>query len=343
MTPLAPNVQLHEAAAEWFLRRSETPWTPADETAFAEWLAADPAHQQVYASLARTWDDFSSVQRPALAADSAAETSDISAGQAASTPRSAPNPRRRWFQGLFGGLSIPTAATACLTLVVGGWLAWNNIPRYSVELATAHGQTERFDLPDGSSAVLNMDSQVQVRYYPGRRTVQLSRGEAFFRVEAGPERPFTVRTGNSEVRVIGTAFNVRAIPPGLSVKVLEGQVEVRIDTSSKQAPVRLAARQGLLFDPVGMRYQTTALLAETVGDWRDGQLIFRRSRLAEVAEELGRYLGQPVELRGKGIADLRVSGYAATQAPQAFLESLPDLLPVRVQKRNDGTYVIVSR
>ncbi|MCV2219047.1 FecR family protein [Thauera sp. Sel9] len=343
MTAPTPNVELHETAAEWFLHRREASWTSADETAFTEWLAADPAHRLAYDKLARTWNDFDHVRRPALAADIDARTLDAPASQPVNTSRSSPGPRRHWLHSLFGGLPAPAIATACIALVVGSWLAWDNIPRYSIELATAHGQTEQLALPDGSSIVLNMDSQMQVRYYPRRREVRLGRGEAFFRVENGPERPFIVRTGNSEVRVVGTAFNVRAVPPGLNVKVLEGVVEVRINTSSKQAPVRLAARQGLLFDQAGRRYQTTPLLAETVGDWRDGQLVFRRSRLAEVAEELGHYLGQPIELRGKDTAELRVSGYATTRAPQAFLESLPDLLPVRVQRQDDGSYVIARR
>ncbi|THF67124.1 DUF4880 domain-containing protein [Pseudothauera nasutitermitis] len=343
MTAPAPSVELHETAAEWFLRRRDTPWTPDDEAAFADWLAADPAHRQAYTSLARTWDDLAHVQRPALAADTDAETADAPAGRYADTPRPSPGRRMRRLPRLFGGLPAPAIATACIALIVGGWFAWDNTPRYSAELATVHGQTEQLDLPDGSRIVVNMDSHLQVRYYPRRREIRLSHGEAFFHVEPGPERPFTVRTGSSEVRVVGTAFNVRAAPPRLVVKVLEGQVEVRADTSANRPPIRLAAQQGLVLDPVSRRYQTITLLADTIGDWRDGQLVFRRTRLAEVAEDLARYLGQPVNLHGDGIADLRVSGYAATRAPEAFLESLPDLLPVRVQRQDDGAYVIAGR
>lgn len=318
-----PSAELHETAAEWFLRRRDAGWTPADEADFANWLAADPAHRQIYASFARTWDDFAQVRRPALAAKCA--------------------PRRNWLARLFDALPAPAVAAACVMLAVGGWFGWNNIPHYSAELATAHGQTGQLDLPDGSRIVLNMDSQVQVRYYPRRREIVLGQGEAFFRVELGPERPFTVRTGRSEVRVVGTAFNVRATPPRLIVKVLDGVVEVRPDTAADQPPLRLTAQQGLTFDQTGNYYQTFAPQAESIGDWRAGQLVFRRAPLSEVADDIARYLGQPVELRGSSLAGLSVSGYATTRAPQAFLESLPELLPVRVQRQRGGGYVITRR
>ena len=71
--------------------------------------------------------------------------------------------------------------------------------------------------------------------------------------------------------------------------------------------------------------------------------VFRRAPLSEVADDIARYLGQPVELRGRSLADLSVSGYATTRAPQAFLESLPELLPVRVQRQRGGGYVITRR
>lgn len=342
MTQPPSTVELHETAADWFLRRRNERWTPADEADFERWLAADPAHREAYTGLARTWDDFTHVPRPALAADAAPARSPQRAPVDAPPPRTGhrrPGPLAR----LFGAFPAPAVAAACAVLIIGGWFAWDNVPRYSAELATAHGQSGRLELPDGSNIVLNMDSRLQVRYYPRRREVLLAQGEAFFHVEPGPERPFTVLAGNSEVRVVGTAFNVRAAPPRLVVKVLEGKVEVRADKAARQNPVLLTARQGLVLDPDSYRYQTIEAAADTIGDWRGGQLVFRRTRLVEVAEALSRYLGRPVTLQGSGIADLRISGYAATQTPDAFLESLPDLLPVRVLRREDGSYLIAGR
>lgn len=332
----APNlVQLHETATLWYFRRQDAAWSQDDETAFTAWLQADPAHRQVYQNLMQTWDDFSGLARPSLASDSTARCK----------PRAQTMPPGAGFLArLLGGrLLVPALLSACAVVVTGGWFAWDNTPRYRLDLATAHGQTRMLDLPDGSQIALNIDSAVQVRYYPRRREVVLDRGEVFFRVAADKARPFTVSVDTSEVRVVGTAFNVRSAPPLLAVNVLEGRVEVRADKHDRANLVVLGAGQGVIVDPATRQYQQGAVNPDTVGDWRTGQLAFRRSPLPEVAQELSRYLGVPIILADSSLNALQVSGFASTRTPQDFLEALPDLLPVRVQRQIDGAYRISAR
>ena len=81
--------------------------------------------------------------------------------------------------------------------------------------------------------------------------------------------------------------------------------------------------------------------ADTVGDWRSGQMVFQQATLAEVAADLSRYLGQPVRVDGDArLAALSVSGVALTGKPEVFLRSLPHLLPVRVQAEAQGGWRI---
>ena len=55
------------------------------------------------------------------------------------------------------------------------------------------------------------------------------------------------------------------------------------------------------------------------------------------------FRSKPVTLGTPGLQALPVSGFAATSAPAAFLEALPDLLPVRVARTADGGYLIQPR
>ena len=81
--------------------------------------------------------------------------------------------------------------------------------------------------------------------------------------------------------------------------------------------------------------------ADSVGDWRTGQVRFSGTPLAEVAQELSRYLGAPVELGDESLGRLRVSGLLATAAPERFVRALPALIAVRVQPRSGGGWLIV--
>jgi len=331
-TPPGPSPQaliaLHETAAAWFMRRNEASWTGADERALNAWLAADPLHREIYDGMALTGHDLH--QLP-WARDPS--------WRVRTAPPAAPSPavrRRAW---------APAMAAACLLLALGGgygWYRWDRTPAYVLDAATARGETRTIDLPDGSRVALNFDSALRVRYYPRRREVVLARGEAFFRVTADAGRPFTVDSGASEVRVVGTAFNVRAAPPQLVVKVLEGRVELRPDRRADEV-LAMGPGAGLAVDPASGRHQAVAAAPESVGDWRRGQLQFQRTPLGEVAQELARYLGKPIVLAGADLAQQPISGVAATATPELFLQALPGFLPLQVERLPDGSWRIARR
>ncbi|WP_454690376.1 FecR family protein [Achromobacter aloeverae] len=367
------TLALHEAAAEWYLRRQDANWSDADETAFEAWLRADPRHGDALRALSRTWLDFSDVARPPLALDAAAQGSaaaearDAGAGPNESTapawrtaspsttrppqapashtrplpPRHArPRTRRPWYSLRSGSPRLAGAlAAACLLLAAGGWFAYDNFPTYRLDVATAHGETRTLDLPDGSRIAVNMDTRLSVRLYPRRREVQLHQGEAWFQVAHAPQHPFVVASGENEVRVTGTVFDVRNLPARTTVQVREGRVEVRGPRDCGE-PAVLTASQAINMGSNCARTPVYSVTTDMVGDWREGQLIFRRTPLEDVALDLARYLGKPVRIADARTRALPVSGFAATVRPQAFLESLPDLLPVRVARDADGGYRI---
>ncbi|WP_448678068.1 FecR family protein [Delftia acidovorans] len=332
-------VGLHDRAADWFVRRQQPDWTGADERALDAWLGANPLHRSIFEGMSRHWhgapqlrelfpDEFGAAVPPAAPAVCAA-------------PAAAPPGQRvhaRW-------PGRPAAALSVLAVVSllawGGWYRWDHTPGYTLQARTAPGQTQSIELPDGSRVALNVDSELQVRYYPRRREVVLDRGEAFFEVTPGPDRPFTVDSGASRVRVVGTAFNVRAGPPRLVVKVLEGKVQLRPERERAGGDVLLlAAGAGVAVDSAG-RHSSVVADADSVGDWRTGQVRFSGTPLAEVAQELSRYLGAPVELSDESLGRLRVSGLLATAAPERFVRALPGLIAVRVQPRSGGGWLIV--
>ena len=85
-----------------------------------------------------------------------------------------------------------------------------------------------FYLPDSSKIHLNKNSKFT---YPEKlagtdRTVTLS-GEAFFEVAKNASKPFIVQAGNTETKVLGTSFNVKAYEDDEEVEVIvvTGKVE----------------------------------------------------------------------------------------------------------------------
>jgi transmembrane sensor len=75
------------------------------------------------------------------------------------------------------------------------------------------GSKSRLILPDGSKVWLNSGSVLTypLRFNGTTRDVYLE-GEGFFDVRKNPGKPFSVKTTKVTVRVLGTAFNVKAYP-----------------------------------------------------------------------------------------------------------------------------------
>lgn len=134
--------------------------------------------------------------------------------------------RSRSFRSLSFGL------ISAVVLLVAGW--WTGTHRVDATLSrarsvytTGNGERATITLPDGSEVVLNVASRLEVPadYATGHRTLHLD-GEAFFTVAHRRGTPFTVVTGVSTTRVLGTRFVVRhyRTDSSATVAVYDGRV-----------------------------------------------------------------------------------------------------------------------
>lgn len=198
------------------------------------------------------------------------------------------------------------AAVLVIALVVGRFL-W---PAADTELrmvATAAGQTEELLLPDGSQIILNENSQVT--YAPGfaARDVELV-GEAFFEVTPDPQRPFSIRTAETVVTVLGTSFNVRAYPEETrtEVAVATGKVAVAPTVAQAAAPVQLSPGEVAVFDRETAEIRTTTDNAPAAQAWRTHELPFDEAPLRTVVSALERYLDRPIRVTNTALLECTV-------------------------------------
>ena len=121
------------------------------------------------------------------------------------------------------------AAAVSLTLMAFGFYIFRTQFKKPelLEVATT-GNTTEATLPDGTKVFLNYHSKIS---YPENfsgdiRTVSLQ-GEAFFDVKPDAAHPFVIDANGTDVRVLGTSFNVKAYKKELvRVDVKTGKVRV---------------------------------------------------------------------------------------------------------------------
>lgn len=82
-------------------------------------------------------------------------------------------------------------------------------------------------LPDGTVAFLNNNSHINFPEKFGKSLREIYFwGEAYFEVAQEKSRPFIIHAGDARIKVLGTSFNVKAIPgtSTVEVNVKEGKV-----------------------------------------------------------------------------------------------------------------------
>lgn len=88
------------------------------------------------------------------------------------------------------------------------------------------------EFPDGSTAYLNKNSSIEYNKDFEERTVNME-GEIFFVVTKG-NSPFTVKSDEGEVIVLGTEFNLITLHNKMVAEVESGRIEMRIKNHIKK-------------------------------------------------------------------------------------------------------------
>lgn len=156
----------------------------------------------------------------------------------------------------------------------------------SYDYATNYGEINELKLDDGSRVTLNSHSAIDVHYNNKSREVILKRGEAFFDVAHQPQRPFIVKSGQSQIKVLGTAFSVDKQDDQITVTVVRGKVQVSDATAQSQ---NLVPQQQVIMEP-GKPFhlqQVNNLSLEL--SWRNGRLNFANKSLEDILDDLQKY------------------------------------------------------
>ncbi len=214
------------------------------------------------------------------------------------------------------------------------------LPPVAQELTVPAGQRAHILLSDGSSVWVNAGSTLR---YPSifgeERRVTLT-GEAFFNVAKG-EDPFIVSTGKTDIRALGTQFNVYNYPSeNLIVSLLEGSVNV-YRTGNEQKGAILTPNQQLT--EMDGHFVVTTITHNPI-DWKDGIYSFEGQPIENILKKLELYHG--VQLTVKNLPFLQdciTVKFRQHDGVMEVLRIIQKLHPFRIQKVEDSNEIILYR
>jgi transmembrane sensor len=319
MTPPASSEQdRFDIAASWLVRIADGPLAPADQEAFADWLAADPAHGEAFDDMTAGWQVL----------DAEKASSEMLALRADALDTARRVKRMRWAGGLRwrNGLAL-AASIAAVAVVSVLWMAGR-----PTLYETGLGERRVVVLADGSRLSLDADTELAVRLTDDRRRVELHRGRAKFDVAKDAGRPFTVEADGQQVIAVGTAFSVESLAGEVRVILYEGHIRVRkVGPSAAAPPVDLASGAELIVASSGRRREVRPVDTVRSLSWEGGLVTLKDEPLAVAAERFNRYSTTQISV-APSVAALSVSGVFRSTDSEAFIEGVSAIHPLSIRR-----------
>lgn len=197
------------------------------------------------------------------------------------------------------------------------------------EMATTKGSKSKLQLPDGTTVFLNADSRITYAadFNVAAREVTLT-GEAYFDVKHDAAHPFIIHTGKADIKVLGTAFNVRNYPNEdlLETSLIRGKIEVTIaDEFHNKFVLRPSDKLVISKSKISEKNQNNKnIIAENVINltrinisdsaiaelsWMNNKAAFVNKTLEDIATELERQFNISITFKTDAVKKYRYTIY----------------------------------
>lgn len=255
------------------------------------------------------------------------------------------------------------ARVAAVLLAVAGsfWLGYSLFSKFQTdairesfnEIIVPVGEKSQIVLPDGTHVWINSGSRFKypVNFGIVSREVALE-GEAYFDVtQRGNE--FIVNTHDAEIKVLGTAFNVKSYPEDLRTQttVVRGLVKV-ISKEKGIKPVLVRPDQMAVIrkspdkniSPINNR--KVAIIenvnSTVVTSWKDQLLVFADETFEDLAIKMERWFNMKIRIDDNSLKKERYTGkFVNNETIYQVLEAIAVTTPIKYGIENDE--IIITR
>jgi len=267
-------------------------------------------------------------------------------------------------------------AAACCALVIIGLAVYQLTPGRQIAIApvkenevVTSTSKSKVTLPDGSIVMLNRQSRLMYNkdFGVSKREIHLT-GEAYFDIAKNESIPLTVVAGPVQIRVMGTAFNVRAYNEDSIVEtsLIRGSIEVS-SADEPERSIRMRPNEKILFSKEGL--PTTSVVGEggphspktaqtflqmnrikpnptdsTINEivWVQDKLIFSKEPFYSLAQKMERWYQVKFRFKDKMAAQLSLTGSLEKENLTEALDALQQLTPFNYEI-DSGTVTISKR
>jgi transmembrane sensor len=314
-----------------FVRYLSGEASEADKSTLKGWLSKNPSNRKLFEEFRRLWtgvDMLRAHQEIDLEQEWQLLTAELKTNQIVHPPAG----RSKTLISQF----MRVAAILIVGLFCTGLVYWYFASPSTKTIQTA-GNILQLTLPDGSILSLNRYSELSypTKFKGNERRVQL-KGEAFFEVSPDKKHPFVITCSGTEIRVLGTSFNVSAYEGSQKVEVIvrTGKVSLAAIHDSSSSVSLLPGEKGI-YSLVEKSVKREPNKNTNFLSWKTKKFSYEDSPLLTILTDLNKAYGLKLVLKTPATGSCPVTVTFDNLSLDAVLEILKNTLDLKVEIRKD--------
>jgi transmembrane sensor len=264
-------------------------------------------------------------------------------------------------------IACAVAASIVIAFFIGGYALNSSLRNQKVNVAKVYneivvpkGAKSQLTLSDGTKVWLNGGSKLK---YPAffssvTRDVFLE-GEAYFDVSENKAKPFLVHTASIQIKVLGTAFNVKSYFEDKTIEttLVRGVIEIREVRNNKltgallikpnQKAVLFKSKEEKKLHPDHSLQQLKEVQDELpaieidkvnvvpITAWKEKALVFANTTLEEMVTNLERWYGIKINVLNNSLKKYHYNGkFSHNETIYQVLEVIKATTPITYELKN---------
>ena len=226
---------------------------------------------------------------------------------------------------------------AVLVVLFGLWFVAAKqfiVPQNDVlSFKTSNASLEKI-LPDGTKISLNKNSSITypTTFAGNTREINLE-GEAFFEVHHDAAHPFIIHTQGTDIRVLGTSFNVKAYDTQVQVVVKTGRVRF---SKNNTEVILEKGQKGELLANVGTIIKSEIEEQKAIIVTKKLSLEFEKTSLGEVVDKLSQTFGKKISFSNDKIKNCKLTASFQDEKLENIIQVIAETFNLKIENKSDS-------
>lgn len=202
-------------------------------------------------------------------------------------------------------------------------------------------QTQEVTLLDGSIVHLSENSSISyLNDFEGNTREVVLKGKAFFDIKRNENKPFIVRTDNSEIKVLGTSFLVDShLGENTEVVVKTGKVSVAKNSILNSSTIELNPGE---MGSVKSNVQKSINKNSNYLAWQTKIIDFNRSEMSEVVRILEEVYFVDIQLSNNDINSCSLTAKFDHREIDTVLEIISQTFNIELQQKSKNKFILTG-